>query len=87
MGIDELKREVAPKFEVGDLVKLKSSNEHMVILDMAGLVTFQGYWIVNFMDRIKQYNNDGTAIDATQIVSKKVHQNVLEKLQEEETIS
>jgi Uncharacterized small protein (DUF2158) len=80
MSIYDLILEKEPLFTVGDVVRLKSGGPNMTVNRMEGVVTFTGGWIVNYMDTVKTYLKDGSVKESVQLVTQKIHQDVLEKV-------
>jgi uncharacterized protein YodC (DUF2158 family) len=84
---DEINFREQPKFKIGDVVQMKSGGCKMTILDLYhSWNVFDGEWEVQYIDKVKIYQKDGTIEEQTQIVDARLHQNVLELVQDNITV-
>jgi uncharacterized protein YodC (DUF2158 family) len=79
MSKEEIILEKPMMFKPGDVVRMKSGSRLMTVLRFYHMVwIFYGEWICQYYDRVKEYNNDGTAIEYDKLMTQRINQEVLE---------
>ena len=79
MKKDEIIYEKPLMFKPGDVVCLKSGSKPMTVLRFYHIFSiYDGQWICQWVDRIKQYSKDGTAIEYDKLITDRIRQEVLE---------